>query len=165
MKIIVALVHLVFATTWLGSVFFYNFVLMPELRKLDAAAEVAVSRAVSHAMRPLLGISALVTIVSGLVMMVQLHSQHPGSFSSTRWGLSLIVGAVLSLLVVAMVLFVQAPAGRKLVRLANNVQGREPESDERRQFRHLRSTISTVGWLSTIVLFLALATMAIARYS
>ena len=36
MKIFVALVHLIFATTWLGSAFFYSVVLQPKLRTAPA---------------------------------------------------------------------------------------------------------------------------------
>ena len=37
-------------------------------------------------MTPLLAISAVATIASGLVMMAQLHSLHPGSFVHTALG-------------------------------------------------------------------------------
>ena len=78
MKIFVALVHLIFATTWLGSAFFYSVILQPKLNALPTAEQRALARSLRATMTPLLAASALLTIVSGLVMMVQLHSQHPG---------------------------------------------------------------------------------------
>src|SRR5450756_250868 len=86
MKIFVVLVHLIFATTWLGSAFFYTVVLQPKLGALEAAERRALARSLRATMTPLLATSALLTIASGLVMMVQLHHLHPGSSSHTRWG-------------------------------------------------------------------------------
>jgi len=45
MKIFVALVHLIFATTWLGSAFFYGVVLQPKLNTLPPAEQRALASA------------------------------------------------------------------------------------------------------------------------
>ena len=97
-KIAVALVHIFFATLWLGGSFFYAVLLLPHLHVLDVASQRALRSSLRSAMTPLLGVSALATIVSGLVMMVQLHGLHPGSFSHTRWGVALIVGTLVQCL-------------------------------------------------------------------
>ena len=97
MKIAVALVHIAFATIWLGGAFFYTVILQPKLRVLDTVQQRSLARSLRATMTPVLGVSAAVTIVSGLVMMVQLHPLHPGPFSHDRWGISLIVGALASL--------------------------------------------------------------------
>ena len=101
MKIAVALIHIFFATLWLGGSFFYAVLLLPRLRVLDAAGQRALRGSLRSAMTPLLAVSALATIVSGLVMMVQLRALHPGSFSHTRWGVALIVGTLASLAALA----------------------------------------------------------------
>ena len=102
MKIAVALVHIFFATIWLGGSFFYAVILLPRLRVMDLADQRAFMRSLRGVMTPVLAVSALATIVSGLVMMVQLHALHPGSFSHSRWGLSLEVGALASLAALAL---------------------------------------------------------------
>ena len=48
MKIFVALVHLVFATTWLGSAFFYGVVLQPKLNTLPPAEQRALADTPPH---------------------------------------------------------------------------------------------------------------------
>jgi putative copper export protein len=100
--------------------------------------------------------SALLAIVSGLVMMVQLHRQHRGSFSHSRWGLALVIGALASVgaLVIA---FIEAAAARR--------EGRANEdgaaSNLGRRFHRERSA----RLITLASLFVALATMAVARYS
>jgi putative copper export protein len=156
MKIFVALVHLIFATTWLGSAFFYSVVLQPKLNALPPAEQRALARSLRATMTPLLATSALLTIVSGLVMMVQLHSQHPGSFSHSRWGLALIIGALASVGALA-IAFVEAAVARR--------EGRPNEDgaagDLGRRFHRERSA----RLIALTLLFVALATMAVARYS
>ena len=156
MKIFVALVHLIFATTWLGSAFFYSVVLQPKLKALPTAEQRVLARSLRATMTPLLAASALLTIASGLVMMVQMHGQHPGSFSHSRWGLALIIGALASVgaLVIA---FIEAAAARG--------EGR-PSKDGAasrlgRRFHRERSA----RLIALALLFVALATMAVARYS
>jgi len=153
-KTTVALVHLFFATVWLGGSFFYAVLLLPRLAVIDAGAQRALKRALGGTMRPLFAASALATIASGLVMMVQLHPLHPGSFSHTRWGWALIVGTLASLaaLVIATLCEVE-------LRRANG----RPASAAQQGPLLRREFAVRLGALS--LLLVALATMAVARYS
>ncbi len=75
----------------------------------------------------------------------------------------MIVGAIASILGLVLVLAVEAPAGRKVDKLAAS-EGREPSEEERRELRQLTDRVVRVGRLATVLLFIALASMAIARY-
>jgi uncharacterized membrane protein len=154
MKIAVALVHIFFATLWLGGSFFYTVLLLPRLGALDVAGQRALRSSLRSVMTPLLAVSALATIVSGFVMMVQLHALHPGSFSHTRWGVALIVGTLASLGALAIAAVCELALRRRDTPLA----GAQHSSD--RLHRDLVLRLSAL-----ILLVVALATMAIARYS
>jgi hypothetical protein len=157
MKIFVAFVHLIFATTWLGSAFFYVVILQPKLNGLPTVERCNLARSLRTTMTPLLAISALLTIVSGLVMMVQLHSQHPGSFSHSRWGLALIIGALASLGALAIAFAIELPA----VRREAGLEGGGQASD----LAHLSRRVRGARLVALALLFIALVTMAVARYS
>ncbi len=165
MKIAIALLHLVFATTWLGTDFYFNFVVTPRLRSLEPSVLEEVTASLRRATTPLLAVSAVLTIVTGAWMMAQLHAQHPGKFSSTRWGASLVIGAVFSLLVLALAVVIDGPATRRLGRLAESVRGRTATSDETAAMRRLSERSVLAGLVATVLLLVALATMAVARYS
>ena len=165
MKIAVALLHLIFATTWLGTDFYFNFVVTPRLRTLEPTVLAKVADSLRRVTTPLLAVSAVLTIVTGVWMMAQLHAQHPGKFSSTRWGTSLLVGAVFSLLVLVLAVAVDRPTTRTLGRLVASFEGRPPTSDETAQLRRLSERSILVGRVATVLLLVALATMAVARYS
>jgi uncharacterized membrane protein len=155
MKIFVALVHISFATIWLGGAFFYTVVLQPKLSALDTAQQRLLTRSLRATMTPLLAISAAATIVSGLVMMVQLHPLHPGSLSHSRWGLALIIGALASIgaLVIA---FVEARAARR--------DAWAIEAARARSLARLLPRERSARLVALALLFVALATMAVARY-
>lgn len=165
MKIAVALLHLIFATTWLGTDFYFNFVVTPQLRTLEPSVVDRVTTSLRRVTTPLLALSAVLTIVTGVWMMAQLHVRHPGKFSSTRWGTSLLVGAVFSLLVLVLVIAVDRPTNRRLGRLAASFGDREATDAERVQMRRLSERSILVGRVATVLLLVALATMAVARYS
>lgn len=54
MKIAVALVHIAFATIWLGSAFFYTVVLQPKLSALNTAQQRVFTRSLRATMTPCL---------------------------------------------------------------------------------------------------------------
>ena len=153
MKIVVALIHIFFATLWLGGSFLYAVLLLPGMRVLDAAGRGALEGSLRATMTPLLAVSALATIASGLVMMVQLHALHPGTFSNTRWGVALIVGTLATLAALA----IAAVCESKLRR-----EGARPEAGRSGSVRRGEYVLRLVA---LALLFIALATMAVARYS
>ena len=165
MKIAVALIHLVFATTWLGTDFYFNFVVTPRLRTLEPSILGQVTTSLRRVTTPLLAASAIVTIVTGVWMMAQLHAQHPGQFSSTRWGTSLLIGAVFSLLVLLLAAAVDRPTTKKLGRLVESFGARAATAEETVEMSRLSERSILIGRVATVLLLVALATMAVARYS
>ncbi len=161
--IVLRLLHLIFGVIWVGAGFYYNFVLLPSLQRMDARTHRSVNKAVTQIMGPLLGISAMITIASGGVMLVQLRHEPGHDLLASGWGLAMIVGTITSILGLVLVLAVEVPAGRKVDRLAASEE-REPSEQERRELRQLTDRVVRVGRLATVLLFIALASMAIARY-
>jgi uncharacterized membrane protein len=165
MKIAVALLHLIFATTWLGTDFYFNFIVTPRLRTLEPSVLGGVTASLRRVTTPLLAASAILTIITGVVMMAQLHAQHPGKFSSTRWGTSLLIGAVFSLLVLVLAAAVDRPTSKKLERLVRSFKGRAATAEQTAEMSRLSERSILLGRVATVLLLVALATMAVARYS
>jgi uncharacterized membrane protein len=113
--IILRLLHFIFATIWVGGGFYYNFILLPNLRQMDGRTQRSVITVVTQTMAPLLGISALITIVSGGVMLALLRTEHGTNFLTTGWGISMMVGLITSILAMVLVFAVEVPTGKRLV--------------------------------------------------
>lgn len=164
MKIVVALIHMLFATVWLGGAVYLALVIAPALRTCSAEVRLSLSRRIRRVMVPMLGLAAVATIASGLVMMVELHPQHPGSFSHTHWGLALQVGAVVSVLELVLAIVLVLPSERKVETLLTGLHG-EPEGEQAQRLAALSRRVVLGNWLAIAMLLFALATMAVARYS
>ncbi len=164
MKTAVAFVHIFFATVWLGGSFFYAVVLLPRLAVLEPAGRLALRRSLRAVVTPLLAASAAITIVSGLVMMVQLHALHPGSFSHSRWGQALIAGTLAS--VAALVVAVVAESGARRVEAAPATAGASEAAADAGAADGAGGPHETaLRAVGLALLVAALATMALARYS
>jgi uncharacterized membrane protein len=162
MKTTVAFIHIFFATVWLGGSFFYTVLLLPRLAALEAGARRALTGSLRAVMTPLLAVSAAATIVSGLVMMVQLHALHPGSFSHTRWGQALIAGTLASVAALVVAGLAESRA-RRVAGEPAPVGAGSPASTTAGGSADGREGALRVAGL--VLLVVALATMAVARYS
>jgi uncharacterized membrane protein len=162
--IILRLLHLIFGTIWVGGAFYYNFILLPKLRQVDGRTQRSVIKAVTQTMAPLLGISALITILSGGVMIAQLRSEHGTNFLNTGWGISMMVGLFTSILTVVLVFAVEAPTGNQVNKLGASIEGRAPSPAESQELQRLSNRVVFIGRLGTALLFIALVSMAVARF-
>ena len=161
--LVLHLLHLIFGTIWLGAGFYYNFVLLSSLRRMDAGTHRAVNTAVTRVMGPLLGVSALITVASGAVMLARLRPEHGCDLLASGWGRAMRVGVVTTIVALVVVFAVELPAERKLDRLAA-AGGGEPGGRESAEVRRLADRAVFLGRLATALLFVALASMAVARY-
>ena len=162
--IILRLLHFIFGTIWVGGGFYYNFMLLPKLRQTDARTQRSIIRAVTQTMAALLGVSALITIVSGGVMMAQLRTEHGTNFRTTGWGISMLVGLITSILAVVLVFTVEVPTGNKADKLAASFDGRVPSQEESQEMRQFSNRVILIGRVGTALLFIALASIAVARF-
>jgi uncharacterized membrane protein len=162
--IILHLLHVLFATIWISGGFYYNFILLPNLERIDPTTQRSLTRSLTRVMGPLLGLSALITIVTGGVMMFQLLPEHGGKPFATGWGVSMLVGIITTILSLVLVFAIELPAENRLDRLAASIEGRSATNEERRQLQQLTSRVVFLGRLTTVLLLVALASMAVARY-
>ena len=132
--IILRLIHFIFGTIWFGGAFYYNFIPLPKLRQMDGHTQGSVITAVTQTMAPLLGISALITILIGGLMIAQLHTEHGTNFLTPGWGMSMMVGLFASILAVVLVFAVEVPTGNKVNKLATSIEGRAPSSEKAASF-------------------------------
>ena len=143
---------------------YYNFILLPRLQRMDASTQRSVTKAVTQIMGPLLGISAIVTIVSGGIMLVQLRAEHGANLLATGWGISMIIGTFTSILTLVLVFAIELPTGNTVEKLAASIEGREPTQEESRALQQLSNRVVFIGRLGTVLLLIALASMALARF-
>lgn len=154
-------VHVMAGITWAGAAFVLAMVIVPLAAR--HAAEGA-GRWLGMAARragKLAGISALLTVLSGIYLFAALHP-HDDSAS----GFVLKSGAAAALLSLAVGLLVGRPAGLKLAQLQEaSKDGSAPSAETARQLTRLRVRSAVGSWITAGLLGIAVLAMAVFRYA
>lgn len=151
-------IHILGGVFWAGSTFLLTWVIFPigALHAADGAGRWVGT--IGRRAGPISGISALLTVLSGVYLMLVLH---PGDRSAS--GMVLQAGAVAAVLSFFVGFFVGRPAGQKLVQLVEQ-QSSIPSSAELAQRASLQKRAAISSKLTAALLGLAVLAMALFRY-
>ncbi len=149
--------HLVAATTWIGSMIFFGAVIVPVLRRSEfEPVRAALMAAIGYQFRRAGWISVAVLIVTGLVNLVGRDvagELHTAAFWHSRWGAVLGAKLVLLALTIAVSLYHDLVLGPTVTTLLQQ----DPEAP---QLQRLRRAASYLGRFS-LVLSLAILALAV----
>ncbi|MCC6298021.1 MAG: hypothetical protein IT314_01895 [Anaerolineales bacterium] len=96
---IVRWVHIISGVAWLGEVVTVNFVLLPALFSLERGARGAFIRQVFPRIFRLASVLSLTAILSGAAMNYLMTGwKNLGALLGTRWGIAILIGGSLGLL-------------------------------------------------------------------
>lgn len=166
--LVLRLLHIVLGVFWVGAAVFIGFLLIPSIRATGAAGGAVMQRLTSRQMHVWLMGASVLTVLSG----IGLYWHDSAGFSSSAWlgsgpGRTFGLGAVLALVAIVIGMAVNARAARQLDDLAARVQagGRPPSPDEAATMQRLQDRLAKGAVLAAILLLLATAAMAAARYT
>jgi uncharacterized membrane protein len=166
--LVLRLLHIVIGVFWVGAVVFIAFFLIPSIRASGAAGGAVMQRLTSRQMHLWLMGASILTVLSG----IGLYWHDSAGFSSSAWlgsgpGRTFGLGAVLALVAIAIGMAVNSRAAKQLGDLAAQVQagGRPPSPDEASAMQRLQDRLATGAVLAAILLLVATAAMAAARYT
>lgn len=151
-------IHILGGVFWAGSTFLLTWVIFPIGAQHAADGAGRWVGMIGRKAGPISGISALLTVLSGVYLMLVLH---PGDRSAS--GIVLQAGAVAAVLSFFVGFFVGRPAGQKLVQLVEQ-QSSTPSSAELAQRASLQKRAAISSRLTAALLGLAVLAMALFRY-
>jgi uncharacterized membrane protein len=151
-------IHILGGVIWVGSTFLLTWVIFPIGARHAAEGAGRWVGMIARKAGPLSGVSALLTILSGIYLMLVMH---PGDRSAG--GLVLQAGAVAAVLSFLVGFLLGRPAGRKLLQLTEQQSSTPSPADlaEREGLRK-RAAISSIATATLLVL--AVLAMATFRY-
>jgi uncharacterized membrane protein len=151
-------IHILGGVIWVGSTFLLTWVIFPiGARHAPEGAGRWVGM-IARKAGPLSGVSALLTILSGIYLMLVMH---PGDRSAG--GLVLQAGAVAAVLSFFVGFLLGRPAGRKLLQLTEQ-QSSTPSPADLAQREGLRKRAAISSIATATLLVLAVLAMATFRY-
>ena len=150
--------HILGGVIWAGSTFLLTWVIFPIGAQHAADGAGRWVGMIARKAGPVSGISAMLTVLSGIYLMLVIH---PGDRSAG--GLVLQAGALAAVLSFFVGIFVGRPAGQKLLQLMQQ-QSSSPTTAELAQREGLRKRAAISSMLTAPLLVLAVLAMATFRY-
>jgi uncharacterized membrane protein len=166
--IILRLLHIVLGVFWVGAVAFIAFLLFPAVRESGPGGGTLMQRLMARRLNLWLMAAAILTVLSGLA----LYWHDSAGFSSHVWlasgpGRTFGLGAVLAFVGIGVGMGVNSRAARQLGGLTAGIQaaGRPPTPDETAAIQRLQNRLAKGAVIAAVLLLLATAAMAAARYT
>ena len=167
MVIALRLIHVLSGIFWVGSLLFIAGLLMPAVRAAGAAGGAVMGHIVQvRKLHQFMMGASLLVILSGFGLVYELAGPLGFQWFAVGMGRAIGVGALLTLVATALGLAVNAPTAQRIAKLAAGFQaaGRPPTPDEASQMQALQGRLSRAAIAVTVLLVLAAACMAVARY-
>ena len=161
------LVHILAGTFWVGALVFVAGFLMPAVRASGPAGGAVMGQLIQARKLPQFMMAAgILTLLSGFGLFYVLAGSMGFQWFTAGPGRAIGVGAILTLVAMALGLAVNMPTARRLANIAADLQraGRPPTPDESAHVQALQARLNGAAGAAATLLVLAAACMAVARY-
>jgi uncharacterized membrane protein len=165
--VVLRILHIVASAFWVGAVLFLAAFLMPALRGAGPASGPIMQQLTSVRRLPqwMMAASAVTLLAGFALYWAAMRTGGPmwaGSGPGQVFGL----GGLLALAGGILGMVVNAPAGKRLGELGAKLAaaGRPPTADEAALMQRLQLRLTRATWVAVVLLLLATAAMAAARY-
>lgn len=154
-------IHVMAGVAWAGATFMLAGVVLPLAMQHGAEGAGRWLGLVAQRAGKAIGISALLTVLSGIYLFAALHP-HDDSAS----GLVLKAGALAALLALAVGILAGRPAGQRMAKLQEALSsGTSPSPEAMREMASLRKRAALSGRIAAGLLALAVLAMGVFRYA
>ena len=161
------LIHILGGIFWVGSLMFTSFFLVPVIRSSPAAAGPVMAGLQKRRLFILLPVVALLTIASGLRLLAIASVGFSSAYFSTPTGRTFATSAVAATIAFLLSVFVSRPGFVRIGRLGGSLSAAPDESARQliaAEMQRLTQRVTIANGLVVVLLLLAAAGMAIARY-
>lgn len=158
--------HVFFGALWVGMMAFQTFFLMPSLTEAGPDAGKLMAALARRRIPVIMPIIALITLASGTWLLMRLMGGNAAVLMRTPMGRAYGWGGVAAILSFVIGIVVMRPAMMRSMKLAESLPSLPPDQRAARsaEIQRLRARGAIMGRVVTVLLLIALALMAVARY-
>jgi len=158
--------HILSGVFWVGGSLFAIRFIMPSLKAAGPAAGPVLAELGKRRIPVAMMGAALVNAASGIWLMVIDSGGAPGVWMRSGMGRTLGIGGGLAILALVLGMSVGMPTNSKMARISGAAQqrGGPPSAQEAVELERLQARSSLTAVIASVLLFLATAAMAVARY-
>ncbi len=158
-------VHILTGVFWVGVNVFFAFYLIPTVRASGPAGGEVMRRLAAERRVPLqLAIASILTLVTGIALMVHDGTISGGAWYRSRVGQTFSGGAALALAAALLAMATITPTGRKLMALGAAMGSAGGSAEQRALLAALQQRLGRWQRVVAVLLLLATVAMAVARY-
>ena len=161
------LVHILAGVFWVGTAVFTAVFLAPTLRAIGPAGGQVMQQLAQVRKLPRYLMTAMaLTILSGFAMYWRASDGFSNGWAGSGSGMTFGIGGVLAILAASIGFSIGMPAAKRLGALAGTVakSGGPPSADQAAEMQRLQGQMAKATALGSVLLVLATAAMAVARY-
>ena len=162
--LILRVLHIGFGTFWVGTDAFLVWLLLPRLRTLGADIERRVVAAMMRFLPPVLMVSSIVTFVSGILLTGIMRGWNINWVFASGWGIAIFIGFIGTLIALIVGFGLVPPLTMRTNKLERSFEGRQPTDAEAEDFDRLRSRVTMLAKLNSVLLIIVVLSMAVARF-
>lgn len=156
--------HIFFGVFWAGTYLFTTIILVPRIRKLGPSVERPVYREVLSIATPIMVVSSLTVIGTGVAMALRAWGWHLDDILATGWGKAMLVALIAAVLAVVGGFVFIAPSGLRMDKLNRSIKGREPTPEEDKELERLSARVIAMDRINFVFVLIALIAMPVARF-
>jgi hypothetical protein len=164
--IVLRLLHIGLGAVWVGMAIFAAIFLTPALQEAGPDGAKVVAGLQRRGMLTVLPLLAIGTLASGLWLYWITSGGFDPGYMGSRMGIAFGTGGAFAIAGFALGITIMRPAMMRANRMAQELASVPPPEREPRaaEIHRLRARAAAVGLLVNVLLVLALAAMAVARY-
>ena len=159
------LAHVVGGAMWVGAAVMLAGFVVPAAQGPDAGGFMQ-RLMVGRRAQVYLVATALVTVLTGIVLYIRMMSLTQGAFGGTAQGMAFGIGGMAGVAGLLVGALVNGPAGKQMTELGARLaaEGRPPTAEEAGSMARLRARMRGASLIALVLLLAATACMAVARY-
>jgi hypothetical protein len=165
--ILLRLIHIFAGVFWAGASFVFLIVVLPTARAAGQEGMRFFVRLISgERYLRAIAISAGLTVLAGLILYFGDAGNNIGTFMAYGFGMALTIGGIAGLIAFAIGITILMPTSRRIGALMNQIQsaGGPPSPAQQTQMQVLQMRSARGSIALTLLVTIAVAAMAIARY-
>jgi uncharacterized membrane protein len=162
--VVLRIIHIVAGSFWVGAAVFLAAILEPTLEALGPGIKGPVMSSLSRKIGPMIGITATLTIVAGIVLAFRLEATGRVVFDSA-WGVAILLGFIVSVLAFGTGI-TTGIAANGMARLGAQVQSADgpPPPEILAKMNVLGDRLKIAGRSTAVLTLVGVGAMASARF-
>ena len=162
--VILRILHIASGAIWFGAIIVVTYFLMPSVTALGPAGGQVMKQMVDRKYPQFMMLLMGITILSGVALMWWSSAGFSAQWMSSRFGQTLSFGAAFTILAALFGTVMARPTMMRMQKLAAEMQGGAPSAEQGAEMKTLQGKMATSTKIVAVLMTLAAAAMASARY-